>query len=816
MKKFLDKIFFSIRYAFKNIIFGKLKSLALLITFIIVFTSSFLMITIKSVVSEYQYKKEEDRYYDFNLEMTVDENTNSRFFSIRDLENDKILDQAPFFKVNTLISSEKTDYVEVMTGSIRNLHKINKYIQSESLNIGEVIITTSVAKKFNLKEQDTINLEFDQPVEFVIKEIVEDHGLFRDSKVYIDKDSNFSLIMNALNLSSLPVTITKNLFNIVYLEVSDVNAAEEIKTISAYKNLKITETINEAIITKNIKQKTAAFWIMFVFIIIAILFVIHSTLAIMFSDRVNQVGIIQVLGGGKSFSLLVVFIEILIYNLISLVLGILISTVIINKGLALLKSDAVFSISSGHILFGFILILFTIVIIVLYYYFRTMKDSSISIIQANKIKKNYNYLIIFSVIAIIVVINFLVIKDIRLKASIWALIVIALALLFQKLLLLIGSLIKKKNMFSTLSIKNLNQNKKIGHNLNLMLIIFFSIVIVSLTIDFYAAFTKNVEKEIEADYLVMNVTSNVDATANEIKTMEKVEDAVPSLIFRDVILKGNMYIDFLVSVDNQEFDKYFDLEIKDDVLARFTSTTKNYILLPEKFELLENIEVGEVFNLYLNEEFSNEEFIVAGFYETSNIYIAYFNALSNPKYSSLAKNSILVNQQKDLDNDDLLQELITKYKSKLYFIASFDSLVLSILDSFNYLFDYLNYILYFFMLCFILTIFNNSILIFDELKQTYANIKILGMTNKSMIKMAVTENVYVLFTNLILVFLMTLGAVPNIKYISLYFGLYFPLPVEFSALIIGLLTSTVVFILSHIVYLFRISKIDMIENIKQY
>ena len=133
MKKIWDKSLLGLRYAWKNVFFGKLRSLVLLITFILIFVVTFLIISFKPLVKEYFYHNVYEEFGDFDLVLGIDANTNSRFFSIRNLNNDQINDQIPLFQINTLLTFKDSDYVKILAGQLSDLKKLNPKVLTTEL-----------------------------------------------------------------------------------------------------------------------------------------------------------------------------------------------------------------------------------------------------------------------------------------------------------------------------------------------------------------------------------------------------------------------------------------------------------------------------------------------------------------------------------------------------------------------------------------------------------------------------------------------------------------------------------------------------------
>ena len=128
MSKRLNKLSFIGRFAIKNIWFEKLKSLALMVLFITIFMIVFLLFSVGGLVRGFYYQNIEDTYKNHDLVISVDENTNARFFSIRNLNHDSIVDTTPFLRINTLMTYESKTYVTILAGDMTSLNKINNYV----------------------------------------------------------------------------------------------------------------------------------------------------------------------------------------------------------------------------------------------------------------------------------------------------------------------------------------------------------------------------------------------------------------------------------------------------------------------------------------------------------------------------------------------------------------------------------------------------------------------------------------------------------------------------------------------------------------
>jgi len=811
MKKFLNRLKLIFRYAFKNIIFGKLKSLALLLTFTLIFVVVFLIISTRSFISSYYQNQYKTKYKDFDIVMTVNENSNARFFSIRKLDFEGINKRAAFFEVNTLLNFSKSDYVKVMMGSIDDLASINYNLEIDIINQNEIIITNHLAKRFNISLGDELQLQFDNSVNFKVIEIIEEDGLFSGSSVFIDKDSNMTHILQAFNLTSIGVEITKNLYNVVYIDTNSTSLEEDIKSIDDYKNLNITKTYSEEVLTYNINRGTAAFSVIFSFVLVAILLVLQSTLSIMFKERIKQIGVIKSIGGRSNFFLNLILVEVLFYLLISFVLGIINTRLLINIGFSFLQSNFLFRLSFTNIVIGTITVLFLVYIIIYINYYTIKKTSIVSLSKDNQVNLKSRSWIYFLVFLLLGIVNILFNSDYKLKALINAVIVIILGFIIVKLLLSMGMIFKRKNLFF-FSLKNVNQNKSIFHNINILIISFFAIFLIVTSVNYNQRHNNRVEKELSLDYLITNVVHDIDDVVNEVKEMENVQSVDPAFMYRNISFNNtDIVVDFIMSIESNKVLDYLSLDIDDEVINKLNDKSKAYIVLPESYKYLYNYKLEDKITLNISKEYPSEEFEVGGFFKNNSSFLAITNMADLDKYSLASRNIIMVNE---LGDGSLYEDLINTYKSKLYYIVDFDITIDSILNETRQVVSYLNYVSYIFIICFILTIFNNSILVFAGMSKTYAKMRVLGINFKRLVKIVIIENMYLLLMVIITVVLMILGFIPNIKDIVLYFGVYFPLDINIKDLLQATIISLIIYIISYSYYFVRLSKLNLAEELK--
>ncbi len=191
--------------------------------------------------------------------------------------------------------------------------------------------------------------------------------------------------------------------------------------------------------------------------------------------------------------------------------------------------------------------------------------------------------------------------------------------------------------------------------------------------------------------------------------------------------------------------------------------------------------------------------------------ISISNMIELEEYEAVLKNSILVNAS--ANKEVLYQDLINRYQSRLYYIVEMNQSLKEIETLSNQLFDLVSYLSYILIACFILTIVNNSVLIFDEMRPTYQKLKVLGMKKKQFIKMLSLEHLYIMMAIITSGLVIILVGIPNFIYIGGLLNVYLPLTYTISDLFIGTCLFILFYVLSHLVYVYRLDKLAVLNNI---
>ena len=812
MSKRLNKLSFIGRFAIKNIWFEKLKSLALMVLFITIFMIVFLLFSVGGLVRGFYYQNIEDTYKNHDLVISVDENTNARFFSIRNLNHDSIVDTTPLLKINTLMTYESKTYVTILAGDMTSLNKINNYVNVQTLVENEVVITKSLADAYQLKLNDEIYLQLDDNLQFTVKDIVEDDGLLNNRTVFINKDANIANIIEGLGLSGINSDLLKNIFNTVYLEVDNLEIIDELQLIEGYQNLKIEPVYNKDSIEGSINKISLSIWLVFIFVLLAILFILEGLLTNIFKRKTKEIGIINSLGGKSSFYLNMILIETLVYYLIGALLGILLTNFLMHQGLNYLNSNLDFSLSFLVILSG-LLVTGLLVLLVIYLNYRMInRTSAVVLSKDNKmVKKTYESLYLI-ILAILLLTNLFMNSDSILKGTYTLVLIILFGFFLVRGLIKLGTRYKRDSLFSLVSLKNITQNKIILNNLNIVLLSFLAIMLIVISISSNGRYNENRIASIKTDYMIGNISHDTETLVNEVRLIVNVKEATEAYLYQQIQIDDlDVTDDYMVSIETSVIGNYLDLGIDEATLEAFEKTSKPYIILSEKYQYVYGYKSGDIIRLKINNTLDNQLFEILAFHTSNNSMISISNMIELEEYEAVLKNSILVNAS--ANKEVLYQDLINRYQSRLYYIVEMNQSLKEMETLSNQLLDLVRYISYILIACFILTIVNNSVLIFDEMRPTYQKLKVLGMKKKQFIKMLSLEHLYIMVAIITSGLVIILVGIPNFIYIGGLLNVYLPLTYTLSDLLIGTGLFVLFYFLSNLVYVYRLDKMAVLNNI---
>jgi putative ABC transport system permease protein len=839
MKNSLNRLKFAFRFAYKNLIYFKLRSILIIIGFLSLCVSLFMGFSMQGFFEAFFYGELKDKYNQIDLKMEVSPYANARFFlttALNDPSLDNILvDAIPFFEIMTLIetpSGTKT-YVNTMASTMTHFRKVSNqrtYPGGELLS-DEMIITKSFADKHHLKLGNTLTLYAGNTnKQFYIVEIVQDGKLFQEDTIYLSKSSSISFFLTSLNpaYSNLPPSTLVNVHNIVYLDVNpDISFDEAIsalKEINAFSNLSYNLAIDSKAVNQMIYRNVSVFNMIIAMITLAVLIVMQTTFLIYFDDKKKTFANIDLLGGKKSFSYLIVLIELFILLVISFILAIFVANLIIAYGVDFLGSSITYQIQPAAILIASSVIIILFLFSSFYYFNRFNKESSIhqSKDQGKEKKESfalYSLLVVISLTLYLMSVSSLfksILGYYSSIASIFFSILLLFTLSYSLLYLITYVLTKKRKPYVfLLHLKILLVKKAFYQYTAVILVSFLSLFLLILVNDYMDYRITAYQDEYQVDFALTNFISRYDQTFNEINNLPLVEDVDQVGLYKNITIDSiNQNISFVLAIDPNRIDTYFNIDIPAETLSSLNATDYLVIILPIRYQLIYHLEVNEQITLDIDPNYPSQNFIVGGFFEKQLGNIAFTNLHKVLGYEDISFNSIFVNASSD--RLILKDQLMESYSKNMVFIYDFQDDLTKLTSDMRKTTEYLTLIISIIILCFVLAIINHSSLLLGQMKDNYSRLYVLGYSHQKMRKILIIESL-VIFIVILLSSLVSyvLIAVQFNRFI-LIFGEYENIQLTMHSLYAGVLFVFFVYTLIKIIYILQVKRIHPSEVLKLY
>lgn len=838
MKKSLNRLLFAWRYALKNFIFNPMRSFLLIVGFLGIFIVIILAFSMNDFFRVYYTNKLEEKYQSFDLVMNISSNGDSRFFSISQMnlndDIDKMIkDKAVFFEFEVLLETNQSDrvYVHIFSSSKEDFSKISTYTNNEiELADNEMIVTKSFADTYGLKIDDEVSL-FARLSEktFIIKDIVEDGHLFIDNSIFIDKEESLSFFLSSLSptLDGLPPVLLQNMYNFVYIDINPGytydDVSEALQDIAQYEKLSFTETINQNSINQAVSRNISIFSMMLSIVFISILFVLQTTLLVYFNEKKAIFSQIHVLGGKKQFSLSLVMIEMITFFIISFILSIWATNSILHYGINFLSINLVYNVKFSSLIYAlFTVLIFTISMII--YYFKVFYQTS----DINHLKeegdevafnfKKAAYILLISILLYILLeINY--IDQLFGKFSVLPKIILAILFMFifskvclRTIIFVFGKYKEKNLIYYHLSM--LVSKKAFKHYTSVMLIAFLTIMLLVFTNGYMKVRSESYQNGYQTDFILTHIVTGFDDIYDEISQLDDVQDVTKIGLYNDILVKEqNQTISQLIAIDQDKISTYFNLEINQDSLSDLDDETKLKILLPDRYNKLFDLQIGDQVSIYVNPIYGEKNFYISGFFEKQLGNLAFTNihrVLSGENsYQAIILNS-------NIEKNELRDELLDLFSNQMIRITDVNQSMDKVIYEMERVTVYLTVVLSLIIGCFVIAMINHAHLLFVQVKSNYARLYIIGYSKKKMVLTLIKEG---LLTLTIFFVTASIGYVVIASYFSdlaIIFGEYEPIKFTALPIVYGGLIITIVFLAQYGIYIYQVLNIKLSEIIKRY
>ncbi|MCR3906153.1 MAG: hypothetical protein NUK62_03900 [Tenericutes bacterium] len=794
----------------------------------------------KDFLYTYYYGELNDQYRDIDFSMKTNLNSNLRYFSITHLEQNLELDDYietyyPFFEIETIVELDSLNktYVKTMSSTIEHLIPVSNLNVDTFFTItdSQVVITKSFADKYSLNLNDTFVMFIGSAQrELSIVEIVVDGGLFQGDTVFINKSSSISLFLTAMNpsLGTLQPSLLVNIYNRVYFDASQNVTIEDamnfIQTIPAYEVYDVEEVIQTSKIDATLRQNTVILELVLFIVIIAILLVMHTTFLLYYDEKKKSFAIIGLLGGKSKFSLSIVLIELFIFYVIAFIPSLYITNLVFIEGLKYLGSKSTYSISMQSIILTVCFSTVIYMVSTLYYLHKYNKTSNITQSKDFGVEKKYPIkklaytLITVTLLYILLYIPYIDKTIGNVSPVIKTL--VSFIILFVMAFACVGFIIvlfKDNSKFTRfyLHLKTIVSKNAFFQYISVMMVCFISILMIIHANDYMKERIETFDQEYKIDFVLTNFISRYDSTYADVQTIDTVETVTKAGFYQQIDFGHEIdKIDTVISMNSDEIDTYFNLNINQNYMAKLSQSEELIILLPQKYHEIYMLNEDDVIYLTFNQSMENIPFVVGGFFEKQLSNQAFINMHLIEEYENITYNSLLIN---GVNNDSLLKtELINRYGQNMVYIVDFNEIISDRLFEMVQTTSYITYVLSAIVLCFILAIINHSFLLLSQMENTYAKLFVVGFSIKGIQKLIIKESI-IIFTLLLGVSIIGyLLIASQLKELLIFLGEYENISIYISSIGIGSGVLLIIYFLIRLIYIHGINRINLSNTLKTY
>jgi ABC-type antimicrobial peptide transport system permease subunit len=189
------------------------------------------------------------------------------------------------------------------------------------------------------------------------------------------------------------------------------------------------------------------------------------------------------------------------------------------------------------------------------------------------------------------------------------------------------------------------------------------------------------------------------------------------------------------------------------------------------------------------------------------------NLRQKNEFQNINYNSILIKEQEHYFG--LKELLIERYSKNLVYVVDYDSLTAKTVKEIQTNTDYMIYTISIMIVCFVFSILNHNMLLFEDMKQSYAKIAVIGASNKQLLQAMVLESIIIWIVVVVTAIISSIMITTELSNIVLLFGEYEPIVLRYSSIVSGTLISTGVYVLSRLIYTVKLIKTPIGQTIRQ-
>jgi hypothetical protein len=250
-----------------------------------------------------------------------------------------------------------------------------------------------------------------------------------------------------------------------------------------------------------------------------------------------------------------------------------------------------------------------------------------------------------------------------------------------------------------------------------------------------------------------------------------------------------------------------------DDLTTFQHSTEPAIWLPMRYQAIYGVEIGDTVHLGLTKTHDHVPLKVLGFFDEAVGNTAFINLHRVSGYSDLKQTHILINSS---DPQTLKNQLLNTYSSRLFYVNDFQlnarNLSHEVIQSMNYA----TFVTMMILAGLLLSMMNQGMILFYELKPSYVRASILGLSKKTLNHHLWIEGL-VVSLSLSLSTILTVWMInPLIKPLLLWFDEYENIVFKPVDIALGLVIGNLMLIATRLFYVSRSKHLTPSDVLKMH
>ena len=825
----MSRILFLFRYAYRNVTKHIFRSLTLLLSITML---AFIILVAFSIddaftrgYSLYRYLGNEN----VDVEVTFDGNSPSHIvLSDKMAQIIEYVDYyGSFFNMDSTIDiNGKAEYVNIISGTSSDL---NPFINTDYdyIQYDEVFINSEIAQKYELKVGDKIKILVGKQLEeYKIAEIVNVHGIFGDKTIFVQKNAfikklSKDVLNTDLNFINSELYISNRICINLKENVDTTQFIELLETDEFYPTSLVRDPKNvddyQPVLDIAVGMMYAAISIF----IASMVFVLVSTINLRITNMRNEIGVIETLGESKKYMFKVLIIEMLSFAIVGLIIAWLVCKIIYRVEFFIFTDYANYNypFTFLQIILTYLAICFVVLLCSLISYRKFKKMDTIQLSQSKRFEQVWSLkkLLILNIVCITVITLIILLKSylhLKIYSLLMMIIVFITAIAVVSLLLkLILKFFNVNAIFKYSIGNNLSYNRTKHNSLRILLICLFGIVAAFCVIETIHKEINKVETNLNIDYALVNYTEYDKEMEEELLAHHAVEMVGPANFKQKVSTVYELYVfEIMFSCEVEKTKSFMNFELPLEIVEEFKNPTKNYIVVTHEFLKANDKRIGDSLSFKVGDEFITYQIIAdcpVGFQ-----LFAFTNDCYNEK---IGTNSILINTTSD--DPQVLNELNVfirqKYNNNMTYVLNVAETINDMFSRGIMALNVIYVILGIVIASFIISIINNTILIFKETKRELATLQILGVSPHELDYLVVYEMIVSYLVVIIPVCLMLYAFFETFGGFSLLFGYYVDMQASLTSILMGSILGLLCFGLSYIYYFIGIRKINVCNELKK-